>query len=428
MTDAIEVVIIGAGQRGHDVYAKLLNEHESVRIKAVAEKDPKRLKRFVNTYDIPQNMAYDNWEDLFNSGVKAHGAVISTMDNMHVGPASAAIHNGYDILLEKPIATNMDDIMKIVELSRRKKANVIVAHVLRYTPFFNNVKSLIDKSIIGKIIGINLNEKIGYSHFAHSYVRGNWRNTTDTCPSILAKNSHDMDILCYLLGSRVTYLSSMGELHYFKKANAPEGSTPRCLDCPEEIERVCPYSAKKIYLGDCVEWPVSVISNDTSYEGRKKALRDTQYGRCVFDSDNNVADHQMVNMRFENGVDCSFTMSAFTQGHYRALRLFGSEGEIYATLGQSAKIEIKRFGTDVDLNKVVEISHDSGHGGGDRGIVEHFVRVLKKQDATSPSSVLQSVESHLMSLSAEESRLSNGKLMDMRRRREKWSKEGQTDL
>jgi len=416
----VDVVIIGAGQRGHDVYAKLLSEYEDVNIKAVAEKDPKRLKRFVKTYDIPGNLAFNNWEELFKSGIKADGAIISTMDNMHVGPAVEAIRNGYDLLLEKPIATNMEDIMKITNLSAEKGKNVIVAHVLRYTPFFAKLKAILSTGIIGKVIGINLNEKIGYFHFAHSYVRGNWRNTTEACPSILAKNSHDMDILCYLMDSKCDFLSSSGSLHFFKGCNSPEDSAERCLDCPSEIEKRCPYSAKKIYLGDSVEWPVSVISDDLSYEGRKNALKYGQYGRCVFKCDNNVADHQTVNMRFENGVDVSFTMSAFTQGHYRSIRIFGSEGEIFATLGKTAKIEIKRFVDNVDLNKVVEISHESGHGGGDRGIVEHFIKTLKKENNTSLSSVFQSVESHLMALSAEKSRLENGVLIDMAVEREKY--------
>ncbi len=416
----VDVVIIGAGQRGHDVYAKLLSEYNDVNIKAVAERDPKRLKRFVRTYNIPGNMAFNDWQDLFDSGIKADGAIISTMDTMHVGPALAAIESGYDILLEKPIATNMEDIMKIANLSDRKGKNVVVAHVLRYTPFFAKLKSILANGIIGEVVGVNLNEKIGYFHFAHSYVRGNWRNTEEACPSILAKNSHDMDILCYLLDDNCEYLSSMGSLHYFKKENAPADSAERCLSCPEETEKNCPYSAKKIYLSDSTDWPVSVISDDLSYEGRKHALEFGQYGKCVFRCDNNVVDHQIVNMKFSKGVDVSFSMSAFTQGHYRSIRIFGSEGEIFAVLGKTAKIEIKRFVDNIDLNKVVEISHESGHGGGDGGIVEHFVRILKKQENTSLSSVFRSVESHLMSLSAEESRKNEGALVKMDNERKKY--------
>lgn len=422
MNKPVEIIIIGAGQRGRDVYAKLLSDFEHVRIKAVAEKNRKRREAFMNEYDIPVENVFETWEALFESGIKADGAVISTMDTMHVGPTVAAIKNGYHVLLEKPIATNMADIMTIAELTERENREVIVAHVLRYTPFFSKLKSILKKEVIGKVIGINMNEKIGYFHFAHSYVRGNWRNTKEACPSILAKNSHDMDILCYLLDSKCEYLSSMGELHHFKVGNAPDLSSERCLSCPSDVETNCPYSAKKIYLGDSIDWPLlSIISEDLSYKGRKTALETGPYGRCVFRCDNDVVDHQMVNMRFENGVDVAFTMSGFTQGHYRSIRIFGTEGEIFATLGKTAKIEIKRFINNVDLNKVVEISHESGHGGGDRGIVEHFINLLDGREEMSKSSIFESVESHLMSLSAEESRLSNGKLIDMNDRRKKYA-------
>ena len=110
-----------------------------------------------------------------------------------------------------------------METAKEKGILLMVCHVLRYTPYFRAIRQAIDEGKIGKIQSIHHIENIGYWHFAHSYVRGNWGNVETSTPMIVAKCSHDTDIINYLLdGKKCRRISSFGSLSYFRPENAPD--------------------------------------------------------------------------------------------------------------------------------------------------------------------------------------------------------------
>ena len=413
----VEVIMIGAGNRGYEAYGKIILRRPDIKVVAVAEPNDIRRERFAKEHHIPSERQFKTWEEVFEKEKFADGVIITTMDRMHVKPAIEAIKRGYKILLEKPIGVNLEEIKELYKVAKEYNASITVAHVLRYTMFFQKLKELLNKQEIGELIGINLVENIGFFHFAHSFVRGNWRNSETSAPSILAKSCHDLDILTFLIGEKSQTISSFGELRYFKRENAPKEAKERCLDCSVD----CPYDAKKIYLGDYTGWPVSVISEDLSLEGRLKALREGPYGRCVYYSDNNVVDHQEVSIKFKNNVYASFTMTAFTNKITRKIYLYGSHGEIYGDRDEN-KIYIQKFGKEEEIiNLNLPFKDLVGHAGGDEGIMEEFVKALKGEIKETLSNIEESIESHLMAFSAEESRLNN-KVINMDEVRAKFYK------
>ena len=152
-------------------------------------------------------------------------------------------------------------------------------------------------------------------------------------------------------------------------------------------------------------WPLDVLTTDLTEKGVKKALREGPYGRCVYASDNDVVDQQVVNMEFAGGATASFTMTAFTRGRGRETRLFGTKGELY---GDSDKLRIFDFLSgktrEVDTS-AADASILGGHGGGDFGLMRSFVTAVAKRD---PSLILsgpdESLETHLMVFAAERAR------------------------
>jgi predicted dehydrogenase len=324
---------------------------------------------------------------------------------MHFAPTMTALQAGYHVMLEKPMSPNPAECIAMGQYAEQHKQVFLICHVLRYTPFFATIKQALDEGNIGQLITIQHNENVGYWHYAHSFVRGNWRNADESSPMILAKSCHDMDILLWLAGADCLNISSFGTLSHFKSANAPTGAPLRCLDgCP--AADTCQYYAPRLYLTSNTGWPTSVISVDQSMAARYKALQVGPYGRCVYHCDNNVVDHQVATMEFANEVTAAFTMSAFTDQVSRTLKLMGTEGEINASMERN-EIEISNFKTGI--KKVLSLHAPEGmqgHGGGDFGILKELLRLVRSgEKQTGLTSASVSVQSHLMAFAAEKSRL-----------------------
>lgn len=410
----VRMICLGAGNRGMDAYAPYsLAFPEKLQFTAVADPVGERRRAFAARYGVPDEFVFADWREALASGAEADAALVATQDNHHVEPACAAMERGLDVLLEKPIAKTADACMRIYETSVRTGRRAVVCHVLRYTRFFNALKSIIDSGEIGDVIAVSHCENIGYWHMAHSYVRGNWRREDETSPMILAKSCHDTDILLYLIGKDCRRVASFGSLKHFTKENAPAGSAERCLDCTVSD---CPYNAARIYLiPGYTGWPVDVVTSDFSREGRLKALRKGPYGRCVYRCDNDVADHQSTILEFDGGVTVTMTVSAFTDyRHGRTIHIMGSHGEIRAKMSDET-IEVTNFRTGAvrSTENPPPGGIADGHAGGDSGLIDAFVRMELGEEGAVKSSIRDSIQSHLICFAAEESRR-EGKVVEIK--------------
>lgn len=400
MSMVVTIAVAGAGNRGR-AYGGFVSQRPAVvRVVAVAEPDPIRRRKYAEEHGIPEENQFESWEELLDRPRLADGIIIATLDDMHVEPTIQAMEKGYTILLEKPIAHTWEGTRLIADKARETTARVLVAHVLRYTNFYRQLKKLLDRRVIGEPRFVDHVENIGYWHFAHSYVRGNWRNTDVAAPIVLAKTCHDFDLLYWLFGSRCQTVFSNASLVHFTEQSKPEGAGERCLDC--KIEAQCPYSARKIYINDNSGWPVSVITEDLSFAGRYHALKEGPYGRCVYSCDNNVPDVQTVSMRFDGNLEINMALTAFSEKINRITRIYGTHGEIHADFSDGV-IEIHRFGESKQVITVNEAA--GGHGGGDFGLMRDFVRLLRGEELHDDLTYLEdSIESHIMAFAAEQSR------------------------
>lgn len=418
----VRIAIAGVGSRGKNAYGlELLNMKDRAKVVAVADIDPERLALAGDAHGVPDEMRFPSAEAMLAMPRLADAMLICTQDRQHVPHAVAALKKGYDVMMEKPISPKLEDLQEITKVARENGRRVVVCHVLRYTPFFQTIKKTIDSGVLGEIVSIQALENVRYWHQAHSFVRGNWRREEDTSPMILAKCCHDLDYLVWLCGRKCERVSSYGSLMYFKKSNAPEGAALRCTQgC--KAKDGCPYDAEKIYLTNkdtgilCgnVEWPIDVLAENPTEEKIRHAIETGPYGRCVFHCDNDVVDHQIVNMQMEGGASLSLTMSAFTSIGGRTIKVMGTLGDLWGDMHEN-KIRIGVFGKEpqvIDLGK--EEKDFAGHGGGDRLLMEQFVDLLQGKEPDGTVTTLEtSVESHLVALAAEKSRLENGESIEI---------------
>ncbi|MGO4182817.1 Gfo/Idh/MocA family protein [Paenibacillus sp. MCAF9] len=401
----VTVAIIGAGLRGVNYLEYALAHPNELQVVAVAEPVAERRESFQARHNIADNMCFENWDDFFAMPKLADAVLICTQDKQHFDPTMKALEAGYHVLLEKPMSPDAKECLLMGEKASQLNRVFSICHVLRYTNFFSTIKELLEKETIGKLMSITHNENVGFWHQAHSFVRGNWSRKEDSSPMILAKSCHDLDILLWLAGSECVRVSSFGSLSHFTSDQAPAGAPLRCLDgCPVADE--CLYYAPNYYLTEDTNWPTSAISNDLSYSARYKALEEGPYGRCVYHCDNDVVDHQVVNLEFANSVTAAFTMSAFTRDVSRTIKLMGTKGEIRGAMEKN-EIEVIHFGS----GKIERISFEDmgghvGHGGGDMGLLKDFLKLVREDGKSEGlTSASQSVQSHLMAFAAEQSRV-----------------------
>lgn len=412
----LKVILIGAGDRGR-IYVDKMDE----KFKVVGVADPvPELRQFIKEkYGLEEENCFESYEQILAVPKFADIAVISTMDRLHYEPCMKAIEAGYDILLEKPVSPDYKECVAMANAAKEKGTKVLVCHVLRYAPFFMKIKEMIDEGKIGKVLSVHHTECVGHVHQSHSFVRGNWGNSERSSSMILQKCCHDMDIIQWLVGSKCARVHSFGSLSYFTKDNAPEGAPERCdKTCP--IYDTCYYNAVKLYVEDEKNTWFREAATKTSVPSNEEvteALKNTQYGKCVYKCDNDVVDHQVVNLEFENGAVASFNMSAFNEGG-RYIRVMGTDGELSGSIGDML-LEFFDFRTrqktSIDLvNATASNSIVGGHGGGDQGLINSlYDYITGKCDASQLSAIDISVENHLISFAAEKSRLEN-KIIDLR--------------
>ena len=417
MTSKIyKVAIIGAGIRGANVYGEIIKGLPKMfRITTVCDKDPKRLEKVGRKFSIEEKFLYNDEKRFFEER-RADVLIIATQDAEHFRQCKKAFELGYDVLLEKPISDKKSECEKLLQIQKEYGNKVLVCHVLRYSAGYQKAFELISKGKIGRLVAIDWIEYVGYLRQAHSYVRGNWRNSESSAPMILAKSCHDLDLIQHFAGSRCSTVSSVGDLSFFKPECAPEETAKRCTEC-KYIDK-CPYSAKRIYIDRWYEAgcpddivPYNVIAPAPATEDKlKAAIKDGPYGRCVFCCDNNVVDHQMVQMTFENGVKASFTMMAFSSDDGRKASFFGTLGEIKL---DEKNLILRRFGEKeekIPLSSMV--SQCCSHGGGDVLMMKALYDLLEGKKCEN-TSLEESMESHFIGIAAEKSRLSGGKTVNV---------------
>jgi predicted dehydrogenase len=404
----VTLAVVGAGNRGTTHGGWALANPDRARVVAVAEPRDVRRERFATGHGLSAESVVADWRELAGRGRVADAVLVCTQDAMHTEPAVAFAELGYHLLLEKPMATTEADCRRVVAAVERAGVILAVGHVLRYTPYTALVKRVVDAGRLGQVVTAQHLEPVGFQHQAHSYVRGAWRRQDAATFMLMAKSCHDLDWLAYVVGRPIRRVASFGALTHFRPEHRPAGAADRCLDCP--VEPACPYSAVRFYSA-CLErgpgWPLDVVVDDVTEEALLAALRHGPYGRCVYAGDNDVVDHQVVAMEFDGGPTGSFVMTGFNAGGHRRTRLFGTHGELEGD-GETVRVHDFLTGTAEVLaaRSPGDATAGGGHGGGDWGLMDAFVRAVATGD---PAHVLSgpraSLEAHLVAFAAERARL-----------------------
>lgn len=396
------VIIIGGGGRGSIYSGHLRTLSDRAEVVAIAEPRDFFRDRIAQTHHIPPENQFRDWHELLNRPKFADAVIITTQDRMHLEPAIAFARLKYDILIEKPLAPTLEECRDLIAAVENNGIIMSVCHVLRYTNFTRKLKELITGGKIGTVMSVQHLEPVGHWRFAHSYVRGNWRKEENSSSVLLAKSIHDLDWIRYIVDSAPKQVSSFGSLMFFKKENQPGGAADRCLECA--LEPQCPYSAPRFYLdrirsGNIGAY-VESVAGEATEENVLRQLRNGPYGRCVFACDNDVADHQVVNIEFDNGATAVFTLAGCSRYGDRRTTVFGSLGELYGD-GETLRCYSYLTGKTEEV-AIPPPAVPDHHGGGDYNLVRTFIdAVLTRSTSEIVTGPEISLETHYLVFAAE---------------------------
>jgi predicted dehydrogenase len=413
----LKLACIGCGARAQTYTQLAAHYPDRFQIVAGADPVPERVDKIRRTSANPEFRGFESADAILAAGKLADVMIVATQDNFHFENCRGALGLGYDVLLEKPISTRLDQVLEIDRLAAQVGRRVMVCFVLRFAAFYRKVKEIIDSGALGELVSIQASEGVNPWHQAHSFVRGHWSVVGKSSPMILSKCCHDADIVHWLVGRRCTRVSSFGSLEFFRPERAPAGAPARCTDgCT--LPEPCPYNALRYTTDMRFPWLTMVFDHaqDATAEEIIDWLRTSPWGRCVYRCDNDAVDRQVLAMEFEGGVTGTFTMTAFATG--RHLEVCGTNGVLKG--GESYR---QHFGTHLILLphegqpvRYTVQAEDGGyelHGGGDPGLVNAlYEEMTKPPGAPLEAGIDSTVHSHLIAFAAEEARLT-GRVVDL---------------
>lgn len=410
----ITIAVLGLGQRGtgYALWTKLRCS-DRAKVVALCDKNKDRLSMNARRHKIKNELCFNSADELFDAGRIAEAIYICTQDRDHYGHAIRAIELGYDILLEKPVSPDIDECREIAAKAAERGVKVVVCHIMRYMAFYKKLNELVKSGSYGKITSIEHTENIGYFHFAHSYVRGNWHSSQATTPMLLAKCCHDFDFIDWLMGGGCRSVSSLGTLGYFTSENAPDGCGERCLDCPKNIKKRCPYDAERLYIttplhkATFVRFMRSVVTGkpNSTKKDAYEALRTGDYGRCVYKSDNDVCDRQTALLDYGDGRFANITATAFSKKCFRRTVIHLERADIFAESAGN-KIILSDYLGKVKRIRINETS--IAHLAGDAAVVRSFIDLLEGKSNEDATLIETTVASHSLVMLCEQSRKLNG--------------------
>lgn len=336
-SSTIKIGAIGCGGRARGVLRRLLSQDSRLQVSAAFDPYAPSLDSLAEITGAPFTRTSD-WQAVVNDP-KIQWVVVGSPNRFHAEQAIAALDAGKHVFCEKPLATDFDSCLGVRDAVARNNQTFAFGLVLRYSPHYQALHSLLSSGSIGELISFEFNETLSYNH--GGYIFGNWRRkTADAGSHILEKTCHDLDLANWMAASLPVRVASFGGRRIFVPENA---------DLAEKI--------------------------GPDADGTPAFQRWADPRRVdPFTGGADILDHQVVILEYANGVRATFHTNVVAGLPERRFYLCGTEGGIRAD-AVTGNITLQRI-----TPKPSPEDHHSGvaggHAGGDEAMVQNLTQVM----------------------------------------------------
>ena len=372
----LRVGALGFGSRASHIIGQLQKMDPAAKLVAVWDSHPESAREKIASAlpgQKPEDVRFYDDPDALLDKEKLDGVIVGTRCSKHTTMACKVAARKLPLFLEKPVATNMDDLRRLKAAFEASQSPVVVSFPLRLTLHVQKAREIIDSGQIGTVEQIQAVNNVTYGW---GYFRSWYRNHDETGGQWLQKATHDFDYINYLIQQPPSLIGALHSQRVFGQRK-PAGLT--CDVCDE--------------ADTCQESPLGDhLRGETAYWAAKPNDH-----ACSFGVDTKIEDNGSALIEYASGAHAVYTQNFF------ARRDAGSRGA--TIIGYKGTIQFD-FYTDTlrlvmhhkSLTANMKIS-GTGHGGGDQELVMNF-RDLMRGQGTQRSPISAGILSVYMCLKA----------------------------
>lgn len=380
-----KIIIAGGGSRGLYFVDMLVNKlgREVAAIADNHTEGHEAVRCRLSEFGIPNVPIYGSLDEALEKTPREEADIlfIMTPEWTHLELFKKAVSSGCHVFLEKPIATTLEDCKQIYEISGATDRIVQIGFVLRYSPYYQKIKQIVESGRLGKIITIQMNERLALQHGAA--FKRLWHRLKEYTGGFLnEKCCHDIDLMCWIMEKQAcpVEVSSFAGIGFSYEKDTPV----LCSECSLDN---CPWRYKGIDSLKSVNGKAYVDSTSSGI------------GKCVFHSDTDVYDHQTVNILFSDGSQGVFTVIGMSGKPGRDIMIHGTDGYLEGDLGSGA-IKIRNYWQDE--TETIGLGQLGAHGGEDDVIISEFLQCVK-QGKKPASTVEDGMRASMIAFAADKS-------------------------
>lgn len=392
----INLGIIGYGVRVDMLMDPLFSLPYDIKIKAITDTHPERVrmlmlkngtKKEMHDMEIdkidgllreckmdPDEITFYDDADEMMDREELDGIIIGTNCNTHTYFAKKVLERNIPLFLEKPVATDLEQLKELSEHALTTKAPTVISFPLRVTAMVQEVKKIIDSGTIGKVEHVQAFNDVPYGFV---YFHDWYRDESVSHGLFLQKATHDIDVINYLLGEKPVKVCAMKSKQIYK------GNMPAGLRCSE-----------------CSQWETCMDSTYNIVNTRNDTPR-SDY--CAFAVDTGNEDSGSMIVKYESGMHVIYSQNFFARkgAARRGARLYGYKGTVEFNF---ATDEIKVYDHMSDKVTVIKVGTPSNnHGGGDLVLMKNFVDLIRGTALDSVAPLEDGIQSALICMKAKES-------------------------